>query len=567
MFGEYGTGFGAFVRKWGYLMLSLILLLSLSSRAIADTNPSDLFLQNFGPRLNGAEGDVQSIIDQLSGRLTVEPYRAELYYHLARAYDVQGWHDKAAQYMNQWVRLSNPDTVTQTDHAFVLDEKNDAVLAINRITGQVVRKINVGWAPRKMIPTPDGSQIYVPNALADSVSVINTREMIPAYTIKTGRMPWNGKSSPQGDRVYVTNLKGNDVSVIDVADNTLLETVAVGQGPWGIAVSPDGHRLYISNQNSQAIQVIDTGSYSVVDVIAVGTHPRDIALAPDDENKLYAIDENIVNDEIEIYIVDLGDARITRTLDVPATSDPLLKPFGQMSLADKLALLKGVDATDKDTPKRIPKRRLRGIPALFAVSHPSSLPTRTVFTGDATPGEVELPMGGPAPLAGPRPLMQARVKVPTAVVEEETENNVPQEPAKQAETPKQERRVLRIVVVVRNDSLWKISLDNYGTVDSDILAAIQDINPRIKDLDRIYVGQEIKLPELKTYQAYEGRTVKVRANDNLFRIALRAYGIVNKRVYAEIQKANPRIKDVALIEIGQRIILPDIPDIPFKDSA
>lgn len=582
MFGEYNVGFGASVRRWSYLMVSLFVMLSLSSIAITDTTPSELFLQTIGPSLHGPEGNVQSVIDQLSKRLTAEPYRAELYYHLANAYEIQGWNDKAAQYMNQWVRLSNPEMLTQGNHVFVMDEKNDAILVIDRTTKQVIRKIDVGWSPKKLIPTPDGSQLYVTNALSNNVSVIDTKEMSVTDIIKAGRMPWNGKASPQGDRVYVTNLKSNDVSVIDVVDNTVLETVSVGNGPWGIAVSPDGHRLYISNQNSQDIQVIDTGSYSVVDVITVGNHPRDIALAPDDENKLYAIDNNMLSNEIEIYVIDLGNTQVAKRINVPATNDPLMRSFGQMSLKDKLALLKDVDTPGAATPKRIPKPALRGIPALVAVSHPLSQPFRPIIASGSMPEEVMLPMGGPMTLVGPEPILQVYVKVPITsinsrirslseseqtVTEKESRFSVPQEPAGQNEIPRQGRRILRIIIVVQNDSLWKISMKNYGAYSDDILAAIQDTNPDIKNPDRIYLGQKIKLPVLNTYKAYEGKTVKVEANDNLFRIALRNYGTISEKIYAEIQKANPRVKDITLIRTGQRIVLPTIPDFPFRDSS
>lgn len=573
MFGEYNIGFGASVRRWSYLMVLLFVMFSLSSLAVTETAPSDLFLQTIGPSLHGPEGNVQLVIDQLSKRLTAEPYKAELYYHLANAYKVQGWNDKAAQYMNQWVRLSNPEMLTQGDHAFVLDEKNDAILVIDKATKQVIRKIDVGWSPKKLIPTPDGSQIYVTNALSNSVSVIDTGEMSVTDNIKAGRMPWNGKASPQGDRVYVTNLKSNNVSVIDVADNSVLETVSVGNGPWGIAVSADGHRLYISNQNSQDIQVIDTGSYSVVDVISVGNHPRDIALAPDDENKLYAIDNNMLSDEIEIYVIDLGNARVANRINVPATNDPLMKSFAQMSMKDKLALLKDVDIPDAVAPKRIPRPALRGIPALVAVSHPLSRPFRPVMAGGGMPEEVALPMGGPMALVGPEPILQVYVKVPIKSIPKqiaiEKENNftVPQEPVQQNETPKQGKRIMRIVVVVQNDSLWKIAMKNYGTYSDDILAAIQDTNPDIKNPDRIYLGQKIKLPTLNTYKAYEGKAVKVELNDNLYRIVVRNYGIACETIYAEIQKANPRVKDISLIRTGQRIVLPTIPDFPFRDGS
>jgi len=596
-----------------WLIVSLFILFPLASRAVADATIPSL-LPQFGLRLNGTEGDTQELITQLSKRLAADPYRAELYYHLARAYDKQGWHEKAAQYMNQWIKLNNRDVFAKDSRTFMLDEKNDKLLVIDNATKQVIKKMDLGWSPKRIIPTPDGSQLYVPNALANTVSAIDTEKLAVSDTINVGRMPWNGKSSPLGERVYVTNLKSDSVSVIDTKSNAILESVKVGRGPWGIAVSPDGHRLYVSNQNSQDIQIVDTGSYSVVDVISVGTHPRDIALAPDNANKLYALDRDIANDEIEIYVVDLEDPRVVRALNVPATNDPLLSRFEDMSLRDKLALLGDVVSPERKSRESTPKPKMSDFPALMSMFSPPKGPVRPVTDRDATPGEVELPMGGPAPLAGPEPLMRAYIKAPVVSSGEplllpmpptteqtpvenrlpvaqlsvgpapepkqaaaeskgESKSDAPPEPArqeitvKQEVTVKQERQILRIIVVVRHDSLWKISLDNYGKANDEVYTEIQDVNQAIKNPDRIYVGQKIKLPVLNTYTAYEGKSVKVKSNDNLFRIALNNYGIANKKVYAEIQKANPRIKDVALITIGQRIVLPAISNIPFRERA
>ncbi len=558
MFKEYRMERGAFRKSIFYLTVLLFILLPLLSTTPVTAAEPDIFPQSFGFHIEGSGGTIQTYIDQLSKQLTAEPYRAELYYHLARAYDKQGWHDKATQYMNQWIKSSNSDMVVNDSHAFMVDEKNDKVLVIDKNTKKVVREINVGWFPKKVIPTPDGTKLYVTNALANSVSSINAEKMAVTSTIKAGKMPWNGKCSPQGDRAYIANLKSNDVSVFDTNTDTLLETVGVGQGPWGIAISPDGHRMYVSNQDSRDIQIIDTGSYSIVDVITIGTHPRDIALAPDDENKLYAIDGDIVGDEVEIYVVDLADARIVKALNASSTNDPLLARFEKMSFEDKLKLIGTLAQPGEMAKNQIQKPGIVS-PRFSNVSEPSSAPLRAVITRDAEPKQVELPMGGPVPLM--EPLMEAYVKVPAAST---TARPMPlPEPVETSaeEAPEQQpKQVLRIIVVVKYDTLWKIALDNYGIVNNSVYKKIQVENPTIKDVNKIYVGQAIKLPVIYTgsEETYAGKTVVVGRDDNLFRLALHNYGMVNKQIYAAILKANPQIRDISRIVVGQRILMPTL---------
>lgn len=571
------------------LTIPLLILFPILNIAMAGTDQTDPLPQTFGLKLDATAGSVQSHIDSLSNQLSKDPYRSDLYYQLSRAYSGQGWHDKAAQYMSQWMKIGNDGISLNGPNAYVLDEENDRILVIDKASRQVIKRIDVGWSPRKLIPTADGSQFFVPNALANNVSVVDTGELVVTDTIKSGRMPWNGVASPSDGRVYVTNLRSDNVSVIDVKTNEVLKSVSVDRGPWGVAVSPDGHRLYVSNQNSQNIQVIDTGSYSVVDVISIGTHPRDIALAPDDKNKLYAVDGDIVSDEVEIYVVDLDSSSVVGRMDVPATDDPLLARFEELSLEEKLALL-SIPESDKKAKEDVPaKPEHTEIPALTNIPEPAKGPVRPVTERDKGTREADMPMGGPVALSATEPLIHAYIKVPAAAsgkplplaeyqqidtkkTEKKPSTSEPkpqreERPVEEKVAVKQEKRILRIIVVVRNDTLWKISLDNYGEASNKIYETIQGVNPEIKNPDKIYEGQKIKLPTLNTYKVYEGKSVKVEQDDTLFGIVLRNYTKVNDRVYAEIKKANPSIKDISLIHTGQRIALPDIPSIPFRDHA
>jgi len=314
--------------------------------------------------------------------------------------------------------------------------------------------------------------------------------------------------------------------------------------------------------------VIDTGSYSIVDVIAVGTHPRGIALAPDDENRLYAVDSDIVSDEIEIYVIDLGDARIARALNVPATNDPLLSRFEGMSLEDKLAL---IGSSSRTAEKRIADPRIEMALRQALMPRHSNPSPRSFAARDITIDPIILPVGGPLELVGPEPEMDVKMladdleaimdteptmeiyaKVPSA----STKRSAPLK--EQDKATKVERRVLRIIIVLENDTLWAICMSSYGMANTGIFREIQALNPRIKDINIIYVGQSIKLPVLEMEMPHKGNLVIVEPNQNLFRIALNNYGLVDERTYSAILRANPLIRDPNVIWVGQRIMLPTL---------
>ena len=177
MLERYYTKSGTLVRtRRGHifcLVAAAIMLSMLLCHAFADTNQSDFFLRNPDQHSESVEGRLQTRIDQLSKQLTSEPYKVELYYHLARAYSRQGWYDKAAQYTSQWIKFSNKDMVIRGPQAFMVDEKNDRVLVVDTMTNQVVKEINVDWLPKRMALAPGKDQIYVTNALSNTVSSIN----------------------------------------------------------------------------------------------------------------------------------------------------------------------------------------------------------------------------------------------------------------------------------------------------------------------------------------------------------------------------------------------------------
>ena len=92
-----------------------------------------------------------------------------------------------------------------------------------------------------------------------------------------------------------------------------------------------------------------------------------------------------------------------------------------------------------------------------------------------------------------------------------------------------------------------------------------EIPPLVVMAQEASVGGETNfpdLPELLEISDREGpkssQIITVVKNDILSRIALRRYGRVSERILAYIQKVNPEIRDVNYIEVGQRIVLPEL---------
>jgi len=91
------------------------------------------------------------------------------------------------------------------------------------------------------------------------------------------------------------------------------------------------------------------------------------------------------------------------------------------------------------------------------------------------------------------------------------------------------------------DTLSKIAT-KYGVTVSQLMSA----NPSIKNASLIYTGQKITIPSTKMV------SYTVKSGDTMYAIAKRF-----EISYSELLKANPGIKNPAMIYVGQKITIPD----------
>lgn len=101
-------------------------------------------------------------------------------------------------------------------------------------------------------------------------------------------------------------------------------------------------------------------------------------------------------------------------------------------------------------------------------------------------------------------------------------------------------------LVAKGDTLLKIAA-KYKTTPQEIMK----LNPQIKDVSHIEIGWKLKIPATKPAPSkYASYTVL--PGDNLSKIAK-----MFKTTVADIQKANPSIKDPNLIHVGTVLKVPD----------
>jgi YVTN family beta-propeller protein len=125
--------------------------------------------------------------------------------------------------------------------------------------------------------------------LAQSTSTLRTAGKLPNNTVIT-TVNVGGYSSalavsPDSSTVYVANAEAGTVIVLDATNNYAIKaTTTVGSEPEYLVVSPDGKKLYVSNYTEQGtVSVVDTTqtSYPVVATLSTGAYPAALAITPD----------------------------------------------------------------------------------------------------------------------------------------------------------------------------------------------------------------------------------------------------------------------------------------------
>jgi YVTN family beta-propeller protein len=178
----------------------------------------------------------------------------------------------------------------------------------------VIITIFVGNSPMGLAVSPDGEFVYVPNAIGNSVSVIQTADKRVIATVFVEDNPRDIAITPDGENLYVTNYEDGTVSVIQTSDRRVIATVFVGDNPRDIAITPDGEFVYVTNALSGTVSMIQTSDNAVIDTIPVEANPADIVVTPNGRY-VYVTHLNEAEDDV-ISVIQTSDNAVVDIITV-----------------------------------------------------------------------------------------------------------------------------------------------------------------------------------------------------------------------------------------------------------
>jgi DNA-binding beta-propeller fold protein YncE len=91
------------------------------------------------------------------------------------------------------------------------------------------------------------NELWVVNALSDSISIIKLPLLSVAITLNTVDAPADVVFAGQRERAFVSGMSSNSIQVIDVDTRQQIQRISIdGDRPRALAVSPDKFRVYVA---------------------------------------------------------------------------------------------------------------------------------------------------------------------------------------------------------------------------------------------------------------------------------------------------------------------------------
>ncbi|WDI30151.1 hypothetical protein PUV54_09285 [Hyphococcus flavus] len=168
---------------------------------------------------------------------------------------------------------------------WVTCENDQSVQHIDAVTGERLRTINIGVAGVHEIKmSPRGNLLATANFDHGSISLISLDDDLSVDTIETGRGAEGMRFSSDGASLYVSNAFARTVSVIDVNERRRIRDIPTGgQFSIDLFVSETRDEIWVTHTASRDITVIDMESGEIKTKIALNSTPLGIIMSPDEK--------------------------------------------------------------------------------------------------------------------------------------------------------------------------------------------------------------------------------------------------------------------------------------------
>ena len=127
--------------------------------------------------------------------------------------------------------------------------------------------------------SPDGKDLWVQTAAANTNVVLDSESMEVLHTEPTGRGPVTCAFAPASGRYgLVTHLEDDFVLVLERETGQTVQRIEVGGPQANVSFMPDGATAYVTVTGRNEVVAIDMAELAVVARIAAGEEPMGLVL-------------------------------------------------------------------------------------------------------------------------------------------------------------------------------------------------------------------------------------------------------------------------------------------------
>ena len=140
-------------------------------------------------------------------------------------------------------------------------------------------------SPSALASSPDGKTLYVADATAHSLAILNVEAPAQREVVPLRGNPRHLALSADGKLVYVAEHGAGTVAIVDTAQRKVTGRLAVGRWPTALAVAPKAGRLYVCNQDLHNVMTFDLAHQppKLLAATPVVREPSCVAVAPDEQ--------------------------------------------------------------------------------------------------------------------------------------------------------------------------------------------------------------------------------------------------------------------------------------------
>lgn len=163
--------------------------------------------------------------------------------------------------------------------AYATSIRRGTLVVLDLEKGEMTGAIETGEGAEGFALSPDGTELWVGNRAADTISIVDTKTLEVAHTLPCEGFPIRVAFAMDGTRVLVSNATAGLVRVFDAEARAELGTIAMppDSAPIGILVAPDDRHAFVANTRANTVAVIDVEARTLVTTLSAGNTPDGMA--------------------------------------------------------------------------------------------------------------------------------------------------------------------------------------------------------------------------------------------------------------------------------------------------